>query len=106
LRLWNTDDGRCVIASSPGLLHSGEKLHYSMKALSDSTSSAYHIGALSGIVAVTWTGSPEIIFVNTYRMTVVRRIAHGIPDSSLLKIKIDDKRIILEGKRILFHYII
>lgn len=38
--------------------------------------------------------------MNTYRMTVVRRIAHGIPDSRFFSIKIDDKRIILEDTQL------
>lgn len=94
LRLWTTDDGRCILASSPDLLpHAND---YCIKALSDSTSSQYHIGALSGVVAITWTNSTEVLFVNTYRMTIVRRIAHGIPESRFVSVKIDDKRIILE----------
>jgi hypothetical protein len=70
-----------------------------MCALSSSTSSQYHIGALSGVVAVSFTGSPEVLFVNTYRMTVVRRIAHGIPESKLVKMKVGDKRILLEDRQ-------
>lgn len=69
-----------------------------MKALSQSTGSGYHIGPLSGVVAVTWSGATEVIFVNTYRMTVVRRISHGIMDAKVIKINVADKRILLEER--------
>jgi hypothetical protein len=80
LRLWTTDDGRCILASRLDLL---PKLSPEAKPTLKAISSDIH--ALSGVVAIACSEYKEIFFFNAYKMTLLKKIPINLlgvtPDS-------------------------
>lgn len=89
LRLWTTDDGRCILASQPELLPKTQSKR-KLKSLQSG-------GALSGVVLVTSSDCKEIYFINAYKMSVVKKLAFDVkPSGDILSASIQDRYLILK----------
>lgn len=91
LRLWTTDDGRCLVSSQPELIPKASQ--YCLKSLGKPNQH----NSLTGVVIVMVQGSPDALLVNVFKMTVLRRLTHGF-DKGFLTCKAVDKRIIITSK--------
>ena len=69
MRLWTTDDGRCILASRLDLL---PKFSPEAKPTLKAISSDIH--SLSGVVAIACSEYKEIFFVNAYKMTILKKL--------------------------------
>jgi hypothetical protein len=69
LRLWTTDDGRCILASRLDLL---PRFSPTAKPTLKAISSDIH--SLSGVVAIACSEYKEIFFVNAYKMTLLKKL--------------------------------
>jgi hypothetical protein len=69
LRLWTTDDGRCIVASRLDLLPK-----FSLEAKPTLKAISSDINSLSGVVAITCSEYKEIFFVNAYKMTILKKL--------------------------------
>ena len=73
LRLWTTDDGRCILASKLDLLPKfSPEAKPTLKAISSD------IPSLSGIVAIACSEYKEIHFFNAYKMSLLKKLPINI----------------------------
>ncbi len=93
LRLWTTDDGRCILASRKDILPKlSPQVKITLKVISSENNT------LSGIVALSSSEMKEIYIVNAYKMTVVKKIPHnieGLTSQDNLKLSIHESFMIL-----------
>ena len=96
LRLWTTDDGRCVLSSRPDLLPKFSRL-----AKPGIKSIESNISTLSGVIAIVCSEYKEVFFVNAYKMTIVKKLylgLEGIKPENRLGISFQEKVMIVKGK--------
>jgi hypothetical protein len=97
LRLWTTDDGRCILASRLDLLpRFSTAARPTLKAISSD------INSLSGVVAIACSEYREIFFVNAYKMTLLKKlpiILEGVRPESRLSLSFHEGVMIAKGNR-------
>lgn len=96
LRLWTTDDGRCVLSSRADLIPKfSQDTIPSLKAIKS------NINALSGVVAIGCSEYKEVFFINVYKMTIVKKIAlnmEGIKPESNISLHFKSRVLIIQGR--------
>jgi hypothetical protein len=106
LRLWTTDDGRCVLTSQPGMLPINSNSASIQKVSIQSLNAGN--AQMAGVVVISNPDNKEVIMVNAFKMTILKKVAitlEGGIQGINFDIKSMDRNIIIIGMCTIFFYI-